>query len=191
MQRSENSQRVRGPDSLRPQDVLLATRVFSLGLTRSECTYTGLGAALGLSTSTAFEATARCRSAQLLPPTGWSISQKHLRDLLVVGVPRIFYAIRGGLVHGTATSTSAPPVAGKFKPAAEGTLPVVWCEDEAPDTLPRGEGLEPIYPTVPAAARQDSVVYELLALADVMRIGTAAERTIAAGLIDKRLGFTR
>jgi hypothetical protein len=188
MQRTENSQRVRLPDSLRPQDVLLACKVFSLGLTRSECTYASLGAALGISTSTSFEAATRCRQSQLLPPSGWLVSPRHLRDLLVVGVPRIFYAVRGGLVCGTTTATCAAPVASKFKPPSEGSLPVVWCEDDAPESLPRGEGLEPIYPTVPAAARQDIVVYELLALADVMRIGTTVERTIAVGLIDKRLG---
>ncbi len=173
---------------LKPQDVLVACKIFSQGLVRGECTYAGLGEDLGMSSSTAHEAVQRCRISQLLPPSGWTVSTRHLRDLLLVVVPRVFYVRRGSLGKGLATSIFAKPLDGKFK-RTEGVLPLVWSESGDEEDATSGEEIPPLYPTVPVASREDSVVYELLALADVMRIGNSADRGIASSLVDKRLGI--
>jgi hypothetical protein len=175
-------------ENLRPQDVLAACKIFSLGLHRGECTYAGLGEDLGMSSSTAHEAVERCRSSQLLPPSGWKVSAKHLRDLLLVAVPRVFYVSRGSICEGLPTGIFAGPLAGKFK-ITDGAMPLVWVESGDEAEVVRGEGVVPLYPTAPLAAREDSVVYELLALADVMRLGNAADREIASSLVDRRLGI--
>lgn len=175
-------------ENLRPQDVLVACKIFSLGLHRGDCTYAGLGDDLGMATSTAHESVERCRDSQLLPPGGWKISARHLRDLLLVAVPRVFYVRRGSICEGTPTGIFAGPLAGKFR-HPDGVLPLVWSESGDEPGQIRGEGIVPIYPTAPLAAREDSVVYELLALADVMRVGGAADREIASSLVDKRLGI--
>jgi len=171
-------------ENLKPQDVLVACKIFAQNLLRAECLYVSLAEDLGLSTSTVHESVERCRKSLLLLPSGWNVSAKYLRDLLVVAVPRVFYAVRGGVGRGLPTSVHAPVLAGKFKATG---LPVVWREDDAPEGLPEGQGLEPLYPTVPAACRLDNVLYELLALSDVMRIGSASERTLAVDLVDRRL----
>jgi hypothetical protein len=180
-------------ENLRPQDVLVACKIFSLGLHRGDCTYAGLGEDLGISSSTAHESVERCRSSQLLPPSGWKVSIRYLRDLLLVAVPRVFYVRRGSICEGLPTGVFASPLVGKFK-CPEGALPFVWVELmtlEGGDATSqsRGEGIAPLYPTVPLAAREDSVVYELLALVDVMRLGNAADREIASSLVDRRLGI--
>ena len=179
MQHSEN---------LRPQDVVVACKVFSLGAARVDCTYALLGQQLGMSTSTAHESAARCRQSQLLSPSGWTVNSRHLAELLASAVPRIFYAVRGGLTCGSVTSTRAPALAGKFRDQPGG-VPFVWREDCSPGDLPRGESLDPLYPTAPAACRADPILYELLALADVMRVGTAADRSVAESLIERRLSI--
>ena len=62
--------------------------------------------------------------------------------------------------------------------------PVVW-PDPAGDA--RGESLEPIYKSAPAAARRDSELYELLVISDALRAGRARERQAAVKELRKRL----
>ena len=51
----------------------------------------------------------------------------------------------------------------------------------------RGYAFSPLYPSVPAAALQDSRLYELLALVDAIRDGRARERNLAAKELEARL----
>ena len=51
----------------------------------------------------------------------------------------------------------------------------------------RGEGLRPLYRSVPGAARRDPGLYELLALVDAIRSGRARERKIAVAELEARL----
>jgi hypothetical protein len=45
--------------------------------------------------------------------------------------------------------------------------------------MTRGQAIEPLHPSVPYACRQDKRLYEMLALADALRIGRARERSLA------------
>ena len=51
----------------------------------------------------------------------------------------------------------------------------------------RGEGLEPLYKSVPRAARADAQLYEWLALVDAVRAGRARERELAVKELRSRL----
>jgi hypothetical protein len=62
--------------------------------------------------------------------------------------------------------------------------PPVWPD---PDGSARGYKLEPLYGSVPKAAKQDKALYELLALVDAVRDGRARERKIAAEHLHDRL----
>lgn len=181
---------MRRPENLRPQDVLVACKAFSLGRAKAEVTYASIAESLHLSTSTSHEAVERLRLAEVVAASGFHVVPRGLRDLLVVAVPRVFYAVRGRLMRGMPTSTSAPALAGKFAAVASAgaARPIVWyeCAEDAPGFV-LGEGISPLYPTAPEAAREDALLYELLALADVMRVGGAKERTVAAALVDERL----
>ena len=193
--------------SLHPQDVLVACKMFSLKLSDEEWTYAGLGESVGISAGEAHNAMDRCRRSSIIGTSG-AIVRKHLRDLLTVAAPRIFYASRGGITRGMPTGLWAPPLVGKFEKGSQthcvgthcvgthcvgthcvgthcvGTLPTAWpCED---GTCERGESVDPIYPSAPVAAR-DPLVYELLALVDVIRIGGATDRNRAIEMIDRRM----
>jgi hypothetical protein len=97
-------------------------------------------------------------------------------------VPRIFYATRGGIVSGVPTSRWAPAVARLAGPLPD-SVPLVW--PGGGET--RGESVSPVYPTAPGAALRDPVVYELLALVDLVRVGDAPDRRVAAELIERRV----
>lgn len=176
-------------ESFRGRDVLVACKLLSLAESRSSWTYSELGSDLGLSASTAHESADRCRQAGLLLPSR-EISRDHLRDLLVEAVPKIFYAQRGGIVRGLPTAAHAVPLQDKFR-VAKNSMPLVWAwrdeDGEVDHRVRRGESIVPIYPTVIVAAARDGVVYELLALVDVLRAGTEPERERAVKCLNERL----
>ena len=55
-------------------------------------------------------------------------------------------------------------------------MPPVWSD---PEGTVRGFAIEPLHPSVPAAAKADAALYQLLALVDTLRIGHARERKLA------------
>ncbi|MDD2236941.1 MAG: hypothetical protein PHG65_07015, partial [Kiritimatiellae bacterium] len=67
---------------------------------------------------------------------------------------------------------------------AEGDLPYVWPDV---DGTVRGFELPPLYKSVPKAAKQDFLLYELLALVDALRIGRAREKSMAMKELKKRI----
>lgn len=168
-------------ETLKPQDALLACRLLSLADPRRDWCYSSLAEAVGISAGEAHRSVDRLRRALVLLPSN-EVSRRHLRDLLVVACPRIYYPTRGGIERGTATSVHAPGLKERFGVAA-GALPVVWPgRGDA-----RGESLLPIYPTVPEASAGDATLYELLALVDVLRVGTPADVARATSCLDERL----
>lgn len=169
-------------DYLRAQDVLAACKLLSLGRARREWTYSALASDLGLSAGEAHNAVDRCRRGGLLLPSR-EISAPVLRDLLIVAVPRIFYAQRGEIAAGVVTGTSAPPLRGRFK-ISKHALPLVWPSEDGVGR--RGESVAPVYPTAALAAR-DELVYELLALVDVLRVGGVSDRDRATEIMDELL----
>jgi len=75
----------------------------------------------------------------------------------------------------------APPLAKTF---SVGELPPVWPH---PQGKVRGEGLAPLYRSVPEAALKNAALHEWLALVDAVRAGRARERNLAAKELTRRL----
>jgi hypothetical protein len=69
---------------------------------------------------------------------------------------------------------------------SSGNNPPVW-----PDATgeARGIALEPLHQSVVEAVRKDNNLWELLALVDSIRIGTARERNLAQKKLKKKLGL--
>lgn len=168
-------------DHLRAHDVLMACKLFSLAEAGRSFTYSLLASELGLSVGEAHNSADRCRESGLLLPSR-EVSRENLRDLLCVVVPRVYIAARGGVGRGLPTSVHAAPLAPHF-PVAKNALPLVWPDEQGR----RGEVLLPICSFVPGAARRDAVVHELLALADVFRVGSAPDQSLASELLAERL----
>jgi hypothetical protein len=73
-------------------------------------------------------------------------------------------------------------MSGKF--SASEQIPPVWPD---PDGRVQGAAVQPLYASVPGAARRDPALYDLLALVDALRIGRARERNLAEKEIAQRL----
>lgn len=85
-----------------------------------------------------------------------------------------FPAFRGEATRGMPTAYAAPPLSAAISPG--GDLPPVWPNAEG---TVRGLTLEPLHKAAPKAAKQDPLLYELLALLDALREGRARERQLA------------
>lgn len=168
--------------SLKPQDVLVTLKLCCLG--ERDWTFSNLGEMLGLSQGETYNATKRAKQAGLIFEKDGTLHvvRARLFRFLQHGVSSSFYPVRGPVGRGMPTAISAPVMADKGLVQAD--IPVVWPADKG---TVRGESLDPIYPTVVAACSQDSKLYDLLALVDVLRVGRARERKIASDLLEKRI----
>ena len=85
------------------------------------------------------------------------------------------------MARGLPTAYAAPPLAEKMN---LNDMPPVWSD---PEGTVRGFSIEPLHPSVPAAAKADAALYCLLALVDTLRIGHARERKLAEVELKDRL----
>ena len=167
---------------LKPQDVVVVLKL--LGCKNKRPPFSQIGLELSMSPSEVHAAVKRARAVHLLhgPGLGDRPNISALEEFLVHGVKYAFPAERGELTRGVPTSYAAPPLKNHISPGSD--PPPVWPD---PEGAVRGVAFEPLYPTVPAAARRDPQLYELLALVDAIRDGRARERAIAEKELVKRL----
>jgi hypothetical protein len=143
--------------------------------------YAQLSKELGISASEIHAALRRGVEAGLVDPTTRLPLRRPLREYLLHGVRYAFPAKRGPVARGIPTGYAAPPIAAEL---SADDLPPVWADAEGQT---RGYAVEPLYTSVPKAARSNPKLYELLALVDTLRIGRARERKMAEEELTKRL----
>jgi hypothetical protein len=179
MARSKSNPQV----TLRPQDLVILLR---LGLERGQApTYATLAAELGMTASEVHAAVERSVAAQLAHKDDGGKARALLAPLRLFiqhGARYCFPATRGGLTRGLPTGYAAAPLNESILPGSD---PVpVWPHKNG---KVRGVALYPLYPSVPEAALRNPALYELLALFDAVRGGSARERALALDLLEKRL----
>ena len=167
---------------LKPQDVVVVLKLLHYHGKRPPFSQIALD--LAMSPSEVHAAVKRAEAARLLhgPALGGRPHLQALKEFLIHGIKYAFPPQRGGLSRGLPTSYAAAPLSTQISPGSE-PLPV-WPDADGPI---RGLTLEPLYHTVPAAAKRDPHLYELLALVDAIRDGRARERQIAVRELKKRL----
>jgi DNA-binding Lrp family transcriptional regulator len=163
----------------KPQDVVVALK---LALGGGPPKYAELGQALGISASEVHAAVRRLLQARLIDPETKRVRAEALRDFLVHGVPYAFPASPKEMTRGMPTAWAAPVMAQKFNSSDQ--VPPVWPD---PQGSMQGASVQPLYASVPGAARRDPNLYQLLALVDALRIGRARERAMAEEEITQRL----
>ncbi|MBK6938641.1 MAG: hypothetical protein IPH13_00330 [Planctomycetes bacterium] len=163
--------------ALRPQDVLV-TVVVALAKDRS---YPAIAGAAGLSLSEAHASVRHCIAAGLLRADR-SPNRAGILEFLTHGVKYSFPAKRGRISRGMLTAHAAAPLRDLIDAGTD--PPPVWPDPEGTD---RGEALEPLYRSVPAVARRDPKLYEILCLVDAIRAGRARERALAEKLLRERI----
>jgi hypothetical protein len=163
---------------LKPQDILVCLDV---ALHDDHRSYAAIAAHLHISVGTAHAAVRRSMDAQLLDGAGEPILP-NLIEFLVHGVRYAFFAKLGSVVRGVPTGTAAPFVQDWLTLQPERAL--VWPD---PRGRARGQSVEPLFPTVPQAAAACGKLHLSLALVDLLRVGSARERTVAAEALEQQL----
>lgn len=165
---------------MKPQDVLVLLKI----LTAKDSAWRQLDLAheLGMSQSEVAMALERARNAKLIDSSKKKLSKSALVEFLVHGLKYIYPVEPGALVRGIPTAHSAPPLSKWIVSNAADTY--VWPDG---DGEIRGQAIEPLYPSVPKAARQDSGLHELLALVDAIRVGRVREQKLAIDELKKRV----
>lgn len=141
--------------------------------------YEDLAGELGMSVGAVHAAVKRAQQARILRDR--TVNVRALEEFLEHGIRYAFFAERGGMTRGMPTGIAAPPLSRLI--TQSGDLPV-WPD---PHGALRGYALEPLYGSAPAAARKDPVLYELLALVDVLREGAPREQALAGRELHERL----
>lgn len=140
----------------------------------------------GISKSEVSDGLRRCAEAGLLVTDQESgrprVNTRALYDLLVHGIRYFFPARPGPLVRGLPTAFAAPVMADRLFSGGEHIH--VW-EDAGGDRL--GQRIEPLFRSVPQAARRDPDLYAMLALVDSLRLGQAREVALARDLLQHYL----
>jgi hypothetical protein len=173
---------------LRPQDILILLKLGAHpGARLPQIT---LARELGMSAGEVSGALRRSVAARLAarsPEQGPRPIYGALEEFLIHGVRYAFPAEEGAITRGMPTAWAAPPLANELAGASDAPAPV-WPD---PRGEVRGAAVEPLYRSVPKAARLDAALYELLALVDAIRIGRARERKLAESLLRSRLQTAR
>lgn len=163
----------------KPQDIVVALK---LALGAVDLSYAELGRDLGMSASEVHAAVRRLTEARLLDPETKLVRLEAFRNFLVHGVPYAFPVSPKGITRGMPTAWAAPAMSDKISSSEQ--MPPVWPD---PEGRVQGAAVQPLYPSVPGAARRDPELYHLLALVDALRIGRARERALAEKEIGQRL----
>ncbi|MBX7115874.1 MAG: hypothetical protein K1X64_16210 [Myxococcaceae bacterium] len=163
---------------LKPQDVLIALRLAAMG-DEPRPPFAALARELGISVSETHAGIERLKRCALMNPVLDRVDRSALRNFLVHGLRHVFPAVLGAESKGVPTAASASPLKGQLVSEAR-----VWKSGRG-DV--RGRAVEPLYPSVPEAAKKNRTLHELLALADALRIGQARERKLAVAELEKRL----
>ena len=160
--------------NLLPQDVLILLKLAVSPTVRSGWTYQGLGHELGLSSSMVHTGLKRAAHARLYDADQRTPNRRALKELLILGVKYVFAPEIGPPTRGIPTAHGAPILRNDV--AHDADTIYVWPHHEG---WASGIELSPLSKSAPFAAKQDSDLYDALAMLDAIRIGRVRERNIA------------
>jgi len=159
---------------MRPQDVVILLKIIAKGNVPWQ--NKDLASELSMSSSEITESLNRSQIAELIDPTKKEVNTHSLINFLVYGLRYVFPSKPGALVRGVPTAHSAPVMKAIFDSEEH----FVWSDSEG---TVKGQLIEPLYNTVPKAAKIDAKLYDLLAITDVFRVGHDKEIKIAKDLL--------
>ena len=165
--------------NLKPQDVVVLLKLL---IADEEMTYATLADKLYMSPSEVHAAVKRAGAAGLIDISSKEVRKQPLLEFLIHGLKYVFPPSRGTITRGLPTAHAAHPLSEML--AGDDDFPPVW---PCADGTVRGYEFKPLYRSVPSAAREDSALYEILALLDAVRGGRARERKLAEDELSKRV----
>ena len=167
---------MRRHNGMRPQDIPILLKIVALD--HNDWQMTGLANTLFISISEISESLNRSKLAGLISHTKKEINRQNLLEFLVHGIRYVFPLQPGTMVRGIPTAHAHPFMASIFT----SEIKYVWPAQNGDDI---GLSIEPFYPRQSDAAIQDSALYKLLALVDVLRVGRAREINFAIDELKK------
>lgn len=164
--------------TLKPQDIAVMLKLIA---NSGRWTIAAIARDMYLSPSEVHAALSRAELAKLFDRERRSVRTNVLGDFMIHGLQYVFLGVKGAITRGMPTSIAAPPLV--YRHFDEPDLPPVWPH---PMGLKRGYAIQPLYKRAPDAAAADSPFYELLALTDALREGTARVRSVAIAELKER-----
>lgn len=165
---------MRQHNGMRPQDVVVLFKILLLEDTPWQSK--DLAQALLLSPAEISFSLKRCEYARLLDKHDRQVARRTFLEFLLYGLSVVFPTKPGAQARGLPTAHSAAPL----REQLVSDQLYVWPDAEGESW---GVAIEPLYPRAPQAAKADPQLYELLALADALRVGRTRERKLAGELL--------
>jgi hypothetical protein len=162
--------------SLHPVDIPVALSLVEV----PRATFQQIGGMLGISSSTAHEATARLRQAGLVKKESLEVVRSALLEFLEHGVRYAFPAVLQAEGRGVPTAHAGPLLRAEIV----ADFPFVW--PTAGGTAV-GPSITPLFRQAIELPSRSPGVYALLTLVDALRVGRIRERELAIGLLRNRL----
>lgn len=163
---------------MRPHDVVILLKIIAKGDKPWFNKY--LANELYISQSEVSESLNRSKIAGLVSGDKKQVFKLAMLDFLIHGLRYVYPEQPSSLVRGVPTSHSAPQLNKLIRSEQNYVWPYAFGSD-------RGFAIEPLHPNVPKACLEDAKLYELLALADALRIGHAREKEIAIKELKARI----
>ena len=163
---------------MKPQDVVILLKIIALG--SEPWQQIPLAEALNMSQSEISQSLVRSKYAGLIDSTGKNVMRMGFMDFLQYGLAYVFPQKPGSIVRGIPTAHSAPPL----NSIIQSEELYVW---PSASGQARGHSIVPLYPSVVEAVMKDENLYQLLALADALRVGRVRERNLAVEELKKRI----
>ena len=136
---------------------------------------------LGMSASSVSESLERSKKAQLVDRNKKRVNTLALQEFMIHGLPYVFPAETGRVIRGIPAYVSASPIKEHVTDSSE---QFVWRYIKG---NARGQQITPLYPSVPEAALRDEELYQLLVIADTLRMGRSREKEIAIAELNKHI----
>lgn len=168
-------------NSLKSKDLVVLFTI--LTWEEEEWTYAELGEELRMSSSQVQYALERLDYSHLFDKSERYLRPYEIREFVSHGVRYAFATKPGPLTRGTPAAMSAPIGEELFVSSGRGPG-YVWPN---PEGEVRGQEIEPLYERVPTLVDRRPELYEWLALVDIIRIGSAREREVAAEAFGERI----
>ena len=164
---------------MRPQDIAILIKIIAIG--NNDWQLSDLSTSLFISISEVSESLNRSKFANLVDYRKRKINRQNLLEFIEHGVKYVFPQKLGTMVRGIPTAHSHPDIKTHFI----SELNYVWPDNQG-NTI--GLLIEPFYPKMVEAVKQDITFYKLMALIDILRVGKVREIKFAIGELKKHLG---
>jgi hypothetical protein len=169
---------MRKHNGMRPQDIVILLAIISYG--KKDWLMKDLAISLYISQSEVSESLHRSQVAGLIDYNKHRINRNALYEFLEFGLVYVFPVQPGPVASGMPTAHSHPA----FKNKIISEQFYVWPE---PGGSVRGFTVEPLYNKQAKAVKENSELYKLLAMVDVLRVGNRREIKFAKDILAKSI----